>query len=145
MLLFEEPIQLGAIGRVGQGASWDAGKAAIDQRLGRGAGAVRSNRPCRIAAAQLRCARSGGEQVGDGGDVGGIGARGGRICGGRRGGGAVAGGRRSGDVIGEPQDAARPEQRRPAAAEEARVGEHRASLARTALPDGCGGGLIAAP
>jgi len=44
MLLFEEPIQLRAIGRVGQGASWDAGKAAIDQRLGRAAGAVRVDR-----------------------------------------------------------------------------------------------------
>ena len=47
----------------------------------------------------------------------------------QRGGIVGAARRRSGDVIGEPQDAAGPEQRRPAAAEEARGGEHSGRLA----------------
>ena len=79
------------------------------------------------------------DEVGDGGEVGGIGDVSRRV--GNRGVavGAVRG--RAGIIDRRPDDPPGPEQRRPAAAEDARGGEHWREGKGAELREGCGKGL----
>jgi hypothetical protein len=83
--------------------------------------------------------RSAVDQIGDRGEIGSVDGIAAGV-GDRRSVAAIAR-RRSGIIIGEPEHAARPEQRRPAATEDAGGGQHGRSMRRAVLPPGCRGGL----